>query len=1056
MKPIRLTMKAFGSYAEETVVDFESFTGGLYLIVGKTGAGKTTIFDAISFALFGVPSGSERNVDMLHSDFVEKSEDTVVTLSFLHQGREYCVERSIHFAKKRGGLGYGEGKVSATMTWEQEAIEGASNVTTRCADLLGLTADQFRRIVMLAQGEFREFLKAGSDKKNEILGKLFDNSEYVRFQTLLSSASGKLSDQRKAYEAEIETVLRTLRLPEDEVSADYLAGNPYLLENLRALTTSDEQRLAQLQQESGERGQLVEALTRREGAAETDNALLEELEKKRALFGELEGRKEQIEVQAGEYAAAEQALHLVKPCADDLDRAEAAWQQTSYDIETKTTLLTEQQAALTKAQAAVEADGEKRAQLEALTAEATNLTATLPRYDEMDKLTGHLASAKKELSEAQSRAEELEEQRKTLADELAAVRVEIKALEGSDAETVRLERERDAAEERVLAVTEPKNGIAARTEAIQLEETEISTEIENLHKLTLKASAAEELYHTLYQSFLNGQAGLIAGEMERELAEIGRTVCPVCKSVFCRGDSHQFALPAERIPSKSEVDQAETAAKKTEQNRQKKKSSVETRQELLAQKKQSAVEAARKIDPGCDSWDVLSAQGYLPGLRDRLNSAFAEANESYLAAKKRSDRRKALLEQEPGKQSALEESGKNCEVVHGQIETLNLRIHGEERAINQLREELTYLNKSEAQERLNVLTEQKDALQMEIAAHEQVRSAAKEAVDGTEGGLRILQDKLPMQERAVADARTKLTKRLEEAGFCDLVAVAVALEPIGQNDGERWLTTRKQALDDYAYQLESTRSRIAELEKQTSGKKRIDLEALKAELLDAKNAQTAAANAVTEQRTICEGHKAVLRQVSAAKDSLAGTDRASKRISRLAMLAVGTNSEGGKLSFDRYVMGARFREVLDMANRRLDIMTGGRFELIHSVDAGRKNAVAGLEIEVLDRETGKQRSSSSVSGGEGFMVSLALALGLSDVVQYHAGGQKLDTLFIDEGFGTLDDGKLDNVITVLQQLTEGNRLVGVISHVDKLEESIPQKLRVSSGPHGSSLVLELS
>lgn len=313
-----------------------------------------------------------------------------------------------------------------------------------------------------------------------------------------------------------------------------------------------------------------------------------------------------------------------------------------------------------------------------------------------------------------------------------------------------------------------------------------------------------------------------------------------------------------------------------------------------------------------------------------------------------------------------------------------------------------------------------------------------------------------MQKQAVADARMKLTKRLEEAGFNDMVAVAVALEPIGQNDGEHWLTARKQMLDDYAYQLESTRSRIAELEKQTAGKERVDLEVLKAELLEAKNAQTAAVNAVTEQRTICEGHKAVLHQVSAAKASLAGTDRASKRINRLAMLAVGTNSEGGKLSFDRYVMGARFREVLDMANRRLDIMTGGRFELIHSVDAGRKNAVAGLEIEVLDRETGKQRSSSSVSGGEGFMVSLALALGLSDVVQYHAGGQKLDTLFIDEGFGTLDDGKLDNVITVLQQLTEGNRLVGVISHVDKLEESIPQKLRVSSGPHGSSLVLELS
>ncbi len=1056
MKPIRLTMKAFGSYAEEAVVDFGSFTSGLYLIEGKTGAGKTTVFDAISFALFGVPSGSERSVDMLHSDFVDKSEDTVVTLSFLHQGRAYHVERSIHFAKKRAGLGYAEGKVNATMTWGQEAIEGASNVTTRCADLLGLTADQFRRIVMLAQGEFRDFLKAGSDKKNEILGKLFDNSEYVRFQALLSSVSGKLSDQRKAHEAEIETVLKALRLPKDKAPTDYLAGNPHLLENLRALTVSDEQMLDQLQQENVEQGRLVEALTRREGAAVTDNTLLEELEKKRSLLGELEGLKEQIVLQTGEYTAAERALHLVKPCTDDLDRAEAAWRQTGDDIEIKTALLTEQQAALAEALAAVEADVEKRTQAEALTAEATKLAAMLPRYDEMDRLTGQLASAKKELTTAQSNAEELDGQRKALADDLTAVRAEIKALEGSDAETVGLERERDAAEERVLAVTAPNQGIAARTKAIQLEETEISAEVEKLQKLTLEASEAEERYHTLYQRFLNGQAGLIAAEMERELMETGHTVCPVCKSAFRRGDSHRFALPAGRIPSKPEVDRAEKDAKFAEQERQKKNNAVETRRRLMVQQKQSAVEAARKIDPDCDSWGTLSEPGYLPWLCKRLNDAFTEANKAYLDAKARSDRRKALLEQEPEKQSALEESDKNCEVVRGQIESLNLQIHGEERAIDQLREELAYLNKSEAQERLDALTEQKDNLQTEIAAHEQAQAAAKEAVDGTEGGLRILYDKLPTQEQAVEDARTELSKRLEEAGFCDVVAAAAALEPIGQTDGERWLTERKQALNDYAYQLESTRSRIAELEKQTSGKERVDLEALKEELLDAKNAQTEAANAVTEQRALYERNKAILHHVSVAKRALAGTDRASKRILRLALLAVGTNSEGGKLSFDRYVMGARFREVLEMANRRLDIMTGGRFELIHSLDAGRKNAVAGLEIEVLDQETGKQRSSGSVSGGEGFMVSLALALGLSDVVQYHAGGQKLDTLFIDEGFGTLDDGKLDNVITVLQQLTEGNRLVGVISHVDKLEESIPQKLRVLSGPHGSSLVLDLS
>ena len=157
MRPVKLTMKAFGSYAGETTVDFDRLKGGLYLIVGRTGAGKTTIFDAVSFALFGVPSGSERTADMLHSDFVPLSEDTEVRLDFRHQGRAYHVERSLHFRKKRGTDEYGDAIVSAGMTGDgQEPLEGATRVTARCAELLGLNAEQFRRIVMLAQGEFRE------------------------------------------------------------------------------------------------------------------------------------------------------------------------------------------------------------------------------------------------------------------------------------------------------------------------------------------------------------------------------------------------------------------------------------------------------------------------------------------------------------------------------------------------------------------------------------------------------------------------------------------------------------------------------------------------------------------------------------------------------------------------------------------------------------------------------------------------------------------------------------------------------------------------------------
>ena len=176
---------------------------------------------------------------------------------------------------------------------------------------------------------------------------------------------------------------------------------------------------------------------------------------------------------------------------------------------------------------------------------------------------------------------------------------------------------------------------------------------------------------------------------------------------------------------------------------------------------------------------------------------------------------------------------------------------------------------------------------------------------------------------------------------------------------------------------------------------------------------------------------------------------------RLADLAVGTSGDGGKLSFDRYVMGAVFREVLEMANRRLDNMSGGRYELVHRTETDRKNSKAGLEIDILDNSTGQTRPSGSLSGGEAFFTSLALALGLSDVVQNHAGGKQLDTLFIDEGFGSLSEDVLDKALDVLGQLTEGNRLVGIISHVDRLDESIPQKIRVRNTREGSKISIEL-
>ena len=530
----------------------------------------------------------------------------------------------------------------------------------------------------------------------------------------------------------------------------------------------------------------------------------------------------------------------------------------------------------------------------------------------------------------------------------------------------------------------------------------------------------------------------------------------MCGTAFCRAEAHRFALPAAQVPEKTAVDAAATAAKAAEEARQKQQAELEKRRSLLEQRKEAVAAQARRVAPECAGWGALTAPGWLPGLLARLAQALEEKESACAEAQARCDQRKRLLAEETAKTAEREALETRLGTETARCHELEQALRGLSGAVEEIRKGLPYPSEAEAGAALDALTRERTALLAEIDAHEKALRAAKEALDRTAGGLKTLRDALPGQTEAAERARELLRQAFAENGFADADALHAALAPIGGADGEQWLLREKEAQDAYAHDLADTGRRIGELTAQTAGKTRVDLDALRAQLDEARAAQTAAADAAAAQAAVLDGHRAVADKVAAAGAALAGTDRAFRRISRLAELAIGTNSEGGKLSFDRYVMGAIFREVLEMANRRLNIMTGGRFELIHSVDAGRKNAVAGLEIEVLDVALGKQRASGSISGGEGFMVSLALALGLSDVVQSHAGGQKLDTLFIDEGFGTLDDGKLDNVITVLQQLTEGNRLVGIISHVDKLEESIPQKLRVTATEHGSRLSLELS
>lgn len=1057
MKPISLEMTAFGSYAEKTVLDFDQLRHNLYLITGDTGAGKTTIFDAIMFALYGEASGTARSAKkMMHCDFVDKSVDTIVRLVFQHSGREYTVERKIHYGKKRGTADqYDDGKIEATL-WEldKDTLSGDTKVSNRCTELLGLNAEQFRKIVMLAQGEFKEFLKADSEAKNAILGKLFDSSAFVFYQELLKSARDKLKDERSVHiEAVKNMMLHSFQLPEglaDDARSLYLPEHPQLAENLAALAEEDERRLALSKKQRQDWREQRSRLDEQKGAAAERNQRLDELAEKRQQLADLEKQKAAMEQLQAEYEAAEKVLHQIIPKRELAEQAKQALCRTKQDIEQLKISLAEQEDAVTAAQKTVDADEPVKKKMSSLQADIKALTDILPRY-------GELADKQKQYQKAQTDAQTVQKQKADTENSqneqesaLTKIKTDLTALEGIDAQTVALETQFNQAKKDSAALEE----VTRRADGVSRSEKTLAAEQDALQTLTETAGQAELRHHSLYQAFISGQAGLIAEGMRQELERAGSTVCPVCRSAFHAGEGHSFAELSAETPSQDEVERAKRHYDEQEKKRADQAEKTAALRSSIEKDKESILREARALLPDCQSWEALTAPGYLEKQTERFRQAAAEKEKAWQDACQKQRRRAELTEQQKSAEQQLEKLQANLDALKEDLQSHTIAAEKLSGEISQLKSQLPYPDKNTADARIRQSQNELHHLEQQIGQNLDALNQARQARDKTAGSLAGKQDSLPQLERAAKDADEALQTALIQNGFAAFAEAELALQPIGEENGALWLKKQQEKLERYRSDLDAVQKRTAELTEQTKGWAYTDLDALQKEIDEVQARCSAADDDCVKRENLLRNHRDTAAGVQKARQALTASEGAWERLSLLADLAVGVNAEGGKLSFDRYVMGAVFQEILEMANQRLNLMSGGRYELIHQIGVGNRAGIAGLEVEVLDMATGRQRSSNSLSGGESFLVSLALALGLSDVVQHRAGGRKLDALFIDEGFGSLDNTTLDTALEVLNQLTAGNCLVGIISHVSRLEESIPQKIIVKNSGHGSTLRFE--
>lgn len=930
MRPLRLTLSAFGPYAAETTLDLEKLgKGGLYLITGDTGAGKTTLFDAITYALYDHSSSGIREGSMLRCKYADDKTPTFVELEFEVHGVRYTVRRNPEYQRpKARGEGMTTEKTDATLTYPdtRPPVTKAKDVTAAVQEIIGLDYNQFSQIVLIAQGQFTKLLNASTEERSRIFRKLFRTQRYAQLQERLQAEAAALNQQRTAQNAKLDSLLGGLQFAPDDPDA----------EALRALCaqTVPETALA-----------LLDALTARQAAA---------LEEAGTALQTTEAQLNTVQQQLG---AAAQAQQLAQQLA--ARQAELAAAKPALDA------------------ARTEADRHAgdAAQLDALTAQVTQAQSALAAYDALDALCRQQNEARDAARLAAAQAKKRRTQLDSLNAELVAAESALAAL--ADADT------------RLLALQNHSAQLAQRSAALE----KLEQRLADCQRQAKTAHTAQESYRTaaaaqdeaharrdaLERAFLDAQAGLLAENL------VEGTPCPVC------GSTHHpaRALLPHTAPTQAQVEAARQAAASADRQAQDASAAAQRAMAAANEAKASLRRDAETLLPE----RFTTPEGTVPLTFALMTNVLADeraalqTEQADCAARCRQAeadcRRKAQLEadrqaktrQRPALEQAAAEADRSAAAQNASADAL-------EGQIAQRRAALPYPQRADAQAALDKLEADRRTLRT---------------------GMETAQRKLKQAEQSVAAA---------EAAVEALTAQQTAAQKEQPACSAEELTARQAALT-------AARETLRSREKQLS-----------AQLLP--NRKTAA-------------------QYRAAAEARQALESRWQWVSALAATAGGTLTSKQKIKLEAYIQMNYLDRILRYANTRLMQMTAGQYEL-ERIGAENQRSQSGLDLGVIDHYNGTRRSVKTLSGGESFKASLALALGLSDEVQSSAGGIRLDTLFLDEGFGSLDEESLELAIRVLSGLTEGDRLVGIISHVGALKDRIDRQVVVHKARTGGSAI----
>jgi len=1036
MRPLRLRMQAFGPYADSAEIDFRRLTannGGLFLIHGQTGAGKTSILDAICFALFGSSSGADRDGESLRSDLASTDRPTEVRFEFALGPDIYrVVRRPKQLEKRKREDGYRVANATAALyklarglteadidrgstdSWELLA-GNVKNVDGVVIELLGMNADQFRQVVVLPQGQFRRFLSAQSGEREKLLETLFRTERYRRITEQLVFKAQELESEIKQHRQNLEAQLASLEIGENES----LDGRLETLKAEAAALTEESPLLEDRFRLATERRQTAQLAAR----AKTELAAIQ------ARLAGLKARQSEVE-KAKEKLAAERRSRPV-----------LSVDQRVLAIERDLRHLAESEEREKRALAAAERElHENQAQFERLQALAPELESWRA---ERTRLQGLWTNANR-LKDANSRLHELNRAYATAAEKVRNAETALadatekrreKQLEAEKfAESVprveALRREIELAKAKLVHLTQ-------NLKEVDEAETEVKIERTRLADFEKQAHTAAQALKELKYGFHLSQAAILARELKKG------EPCPVC-------GSPEHPAPARFMDAHAAVSKEELeAAEAKEREASERLAAHKTRLESAERALKLSEERLRAHFPGADE----RIRDYARHMREEQVRALEGMQRELLAAEEAARKWhnataalkavEAYLEKaELAYRNALserDEARAKFESTCGQVAELEASLPPEYRDPEAIKE-------------IGVeLKEKIKAHEKKLEESRQLRESAERKVAALKARLKTLAEQKAMKTEELEAESKARDEALKASGFPSLEECRLAglserelqeLEALcrsfdadwaSANDRLHQLEHELKEFPDWAHDLAARQSELDAVDKERSEKK-ARLLALKEKISLYQNAG---------------------ERIAKLRAEIEKAEQRYRTLGRLASVAQGLPPfNTARVNLSRYVLASRLDEVLEQASRRLYKMSRGQFILKRSTGQEDRRRSAGLDLKVEDAFSGTTRPTSSLSGGEGFMASLSLALGLADVVQSRLGGVRLETVFVDEGFGTLDSETLELAMKTLTELQAGGRLVGVISHVPELREQIRNRLIVRKKPSGSTVTWE--